>query len=76
MSNEGEEFNFSTETEQVCGFHDCENIVPVGSWKLLIGGPQIVCPDCHDRAMTNWLAYKRSRASAPSFTAEVKARPS
>lgn len=62
MSNEGEKFNFFAETEQVCGFQDCENIVPVGSYKLLIGGPQIVCPDCHEMAMTNWLAYKRRQS--------------
>ena len=56
--NEGEKFNFVTEAEQVCEFHDCENIVPVGTTKLMIGGPQIVCPFCRDWAMAHWINWK------------------
>ena len=58
MSNEGEKFSFVSEIEQTCEFDDCENTVPVGTTKLMIGGPQIVCPFCRDWAMANWINWK------------------
>lgn len=57
--SESEKFSFVTEKEQVCESPSCENIVPAGSKKLLIGGPQIVCPDCYEQAITAWGNWKR-----------------
>lgn len=57
--SESEKFSFVTQEERVCESNGCENIVPAGSRKLLIGGPQIVCPECYERAITSFGNWKR-----------------
>lgn len=53
------DFTFETEHDETCQSKNCDALVPAGTRKYLLPGPQIMCEPCQERTRTAWGNYKR-----------------